>query len=985
MSREAFGKSGLNVGRSASIALTLIALCGTAMAQQGVSKFGQAGTVKVRVPNQVDASVLSRANARTVGNYDSFSVVEVPAQAAADLVTDGNGIEQLPEENKILLNVGAIDTSAANVRQAQRARGTFAGKALHMIQFAGPVQPAWLDDLAQSGVQIVTYIPSNAYIVYGNSEQIAALQTKAMASANIQWNGEYLAEHKIDPAAAALIPVQNRTDEPAELFAIQMVQDPVANPATLGVIDASRIGAVVSEYELLNYHNVVVPIAASLLPVIAAQPDVISIQRYVMPEMNDERQDQIIAGNLTGNLPTAPGYLAWLGTKGFTQAQFNASNFAVDVSDSGIDNATTSPNHFGLYESGVRPGTSRIIYNRLVGTPHAGSTLKGCDGHGTLNTHIVLGFSNLAGAPFADTSGYRYGLGVCPFTKAGSSVIFDPSTFTSPNYASLQSQAYNNGARISTNSWGAAVSGVYNTDAQSYDALVRDAQPAGSTVPNAGNQEMVIVFSAGNSGSGATTIGSPGTGKNVITVGAGENVQAFGGADGCGTTDAQANSANDIIPFSSRGPCVDGRKKPEIVAPGTHVSGGVTQTAAPAATGTADACFTATGVCGGVGGASFFPAGQQFYTASSGTSHSCPAVAGGCALIRQFFINQGMAPASPAMTKAMLMNSARYMTGTGAAGNLWSNSQGMGSMHLGDLFDRGAPTPTLFRDEVAADIFTATGQTRTFTGTIANAAKPFRVTLAWTDAPGATSGSAFKNNLDLTVTIGATTYKGNVFGGAFSVAGGSADLADNAESVFLPAGTTGSFTVTVTAANINSDGVPNFGGALDQDFALVIYNRADPCVAAQVSSSPSDQHSCPGGVATFTASATGTGPLNYQWRRGVTNLTNAGHYSGVNLPTLTVSPVSSADAGADYNCVITNACGTDTTANASLFFCAADFNCDGQVDDSDFVIFSTSYDTFDCTDPSMASGCPADMNGDGFVDDSDFVLFSGAYDAFVCP
>ena len=49
----------------------------------------------------------------------------------------------------------------------------------------------------------------------------------------------------------------------------------------------------------------------------------------------------------------------------------------------------------------------------------------------------------------------------------------------------------------------------------------------------------------------------------------------------------------------------------------------------------------------------------------------------------------------------------------------------------------------------------------------------------------------------------------------------------HAESVFLPAGVSGSFTVTVTAANINSDGVPNEAPSLDQDFALVIYNGSE--------------------------------------------------------------------------------------------------------------------------------------------------------------
>ena len=45
------------------------------------------------------------------------------------------------------------------------------------------------------------------------------------------------------------------------------------------------------------------------------------------------------------------------------------------------------------------------------------------------------------------------------------------------------------------------------------------------------------------------------------------------------------------------------------------------------------------------------------------------------------------------------------------------------------------------------------------------------------------------------------------------------------ESVWLPAGTTGDFTVTVRASNIPGDGVPNFGDGTDQDFALEIYNE----------------------------------------------------------------------------------------------------------------------------------------------------------------
>ncbi len=121
--------------------------------------------------------------------------------------------------------------------------------------------------------------------------------------------------------------------------------------------------------------------------------------------------------------------------------------------------------------------------------------------------------------------------------------------------------------------------------------------------------------------------------------------------------------------------------------------------------------------------------------------------------------------------------------------------------------------------------------------------KPFRVTVAWTEPPGPTSGNAFVNNLDLEVTVGGNTYKGNVFSGAFSATGGAADTRDNVESVFVPAGVTGSFVIKVKATNIAGDGVPNDADPLDQDFALVIYNATEaplPVVAAGASTITSE-------------------------------------------------------------------------------------------------------------------------------------------------
>ena len=65
--------------------------------------------------------------------------------------------------------------------------------------------------------------------------------------------------------------------------------------------------------------------------------------------------------------------------------------------------------------------------------------------------------------------------------------------------------------------------------------------------------------------------------------------------------------------------------------------------------------------------------------------------------------------------------------------------------------------------------------------------------------------------------------------------------------------------------------------------------------------------------------------------------------------------------------------------------CLGDLNNDGQVDDSDFVVFVYAYNILDCADPTMPAGCPADLNSDHVVDDADFSKFVVAYDALICP
>jgi subtilisin-like proprotein convertase family protein len=810
--------------------------------------------IQISDPNVVE--MLKSRKVKTIGEYDSFTLVEVDTETAEELTGKKQG-EWRDDYNVIMLNAHPIDTTSDNAVKMQEAGGADStGRRLHLVHFPGPIQPEGYDALIKMGVEIVTYIPNNAYLVYGDRASLRRVRNAARANGLLQWEAPYVEAMKVDPSVGLQLEREKASQDgvltaqeskppkgelpSTNLYAIQLFKSS-DNKATLDLINEVKTDEIRSDFEILKYRNIIVAVPANETKRIAGQPDVVSIQPYILPKKRDERQNQIMAGNITGNLPNAADYLAYLAGKGFTQAQFTTSGFAVDVSDDGLENGTVNIDHPNLRVGGIAAGATRVVYNRLEtsgGATTPGRT--GFEGHGNLNTHVIGGFVNFAfgsGFPHADAAGFRFGLGIAPFVRVGQSAIFNPG-FTSPNFGNLQARAYNDGARISSNSWGASVGGAYTVDAQAYDALVRDAQPATSVFPTVGNQEMVILFAAGNDGSGANTVGAPGTAKNVITVGAAENVHSHStanggnnaaGNDGCGIADTGADSANDIIFFSSRGPCDDGRNKPDIVGPGTHVTGGVAQAPAPGVNGGALATFNALGVCAlpGSGTAgdpdNFFPLAQQWYTTSSGTSHSTPAVAGAAALVRQHFINLALSPPSPAMTKGILMNSARYMNGVGANDNLWSNNQGLGEANFNSFFDIFATT-NILRDQLPADTFTASGQSRVFTGNVVDNTRPFRVTLAWTDTPGPTSGNAFVNNLDLEVTVGGQTFKGNVFVGGNSATGGTADPRNNVESVFVPAGVTGPFVVRVLATNIAGDGVPNSGGALDQDFALIVPN-----------------------------------------------------------------------------------------------------------------------------------------------------------------
>lgn len=80
---------------------------------------------------------------------------------------------------------------------------------------------------------------------------------------------------------------------------------------------------------------------------------------------------------------------------------------------------------------------------------------------------------------------------------------------------------------------------------------------------------------------------------------------------------------------------------------------------------------------------------------------------------------------------------------------------------------------------------------------------------------------------------------------------------------------------------------------------------------------PQPVTTCPGGTATFTVEATGTGELTYAWHRDGALLASGARHSGVDTPSLTISPVYESDAGR-YACVVRDSLTSSTSNEAAL-------------------------------------------------------------------
>lgn len=351
----------------------------------------------------------------------------------------------------------------------------------------------------------------------------------------------------------------------------------------------------------------------------------------------------------------------------------------------------------------------------------------------------------------------------------------------------LLEQAYKQGARVHSNSWG-DMQGVSPPPTANYTAAARDIDAFVYSHP-----DMLVVFNTGNYGSTgpapASSLSSPGCAKNTIQVG--------------GTR--MPNTNDDYLSsFTLVGPSRDGRIKPDLVGPAIVLAG--------------DAHVIVNSACN--------------TTTQAGTSFASPTIAGAALLVRQYYTDgfypTGVATPSNAFTpsaallKATLIASARRVPNKyDAQGHVVptapvpSYEQGFGFPVLDDALYFPGDVSKLRALDVAPGLAAGESYSTTIT---ANAGTRLKFVLVWTDPAGTPRNDAtpqLVNDLDLQVT----TPTGVTMLGNESLHPGQPDRLNNVEAVSIDAPAGGKYTVNVSAFRIGSGARQPYALVITGDFA----------------------------------------------------------------------------------------------------------------------------------------------------------------------
>jgi hypothetical protein len=705
-------------------------------------------TPRIRSAATPDTAALSVAGAMRIADYGGRGIIEVPAARLAQLEAWAArfDVDLAPLDDRIKLPGVVIDPETHPAWLLAKASD------LYLVQFTAPPLPEWQDEMRKLGVEVIERFPERTILVRLPPAARAALRTRSY----VQFIAPHLASYKFSPT---------RRYEGAHVYRVQFAPIAAAGPDIATVKNMTLNYA--DELDTEMTHIAHFTSTADIAQAIVALPLVLGVENAFAPSQSDERQSLA----LTGALGAVWGvdYAAWLSTRGVTKEGLAASNVVVNVVDTGIDVGCTQESSTAFDVPRHPDLGGKVVFWHNYATEQNVPLYTALDrsGHGTVVASMIGG---TAATGLRDEWPYlRYGLGSAPGVRLGATKIVAADSSPSTNLplgsistwtdaaiaASCQARsgtdcilvtpapALSCNSLISNHSyndyptyqWDNSTDGAYTANSVAYDAVVR--AKGVTMVFAAGNFQDRTALDGPNPRScvlGSSVV-APATAKNVITVGAAETARESQTPLICPNKPADC-VAQDLtfrhyaqgysaVAYVSRRGTLDGRFKPDIIAPGTSCFGAWSR--ALINTGLPPDMQTPPFCAGTV---------DALYTGASGTSFAAPVVTGAAAVLSYWYQQRGLTP-TPAMMKAMLVANAHSMkmatdhqTGQ-VVGHAPSTPQGFGLARIDQLLDTALAK--YWFESPPVEIYT----TWTRTLEVADPTKPVVAVLAWTDPPGA--------------------------------------------------------------------------------------------------------------------------------------------------------------------------------------------------------------------------------------------------------
>jgi len=403
---------------------------------------------------------------------------------------------------------------------------------VYLVQFSGPIQERWVDELWKAGATVYSYIPNYSFTVRMDDKAL----TKVRSMKAVAWVGTYQPAYKVS---------ESKLFQAAGRGSVVMMLYPDADIET-AASKVENLGGVLKE-KTVSYIAKVIRADLDLSRVVelANLPEVMALHSGSGEPQFHNNNDQWVCQQ--GWRATAPADSS-LTFRPIWRRGIRGQGQITSEHDSGI-NFNVGTGHCAFRDPAVPitvkgdyPTHRKVVAYKVYGTVNVFGDTPSCPYHGTHTCGTTCGNDTIANGTGPNTTDGMAKDARINFTdiadaNCGLNVTTDLTTL----YDTMaRATAQTGPVHQHSGSWGwGNSSGTYLTQEATTDAW------------HWRNKLVLPIFSAGNNYN-LRTIGDPALAKNVVTVGATGN----------------STSSNTIATFSSKGPAQDNRIKPTVCAPG---------------------------------------------------------------------------------------------------------------------------------------------------------------------------------------------------------------------------------------------------------------------------------------------------------------------------------------------------------------------------------------------------------------------------------